>query len=108
MDTERINDLKESFNAYNQLGPAEIQELFTYINAMQLTIVCTYCGTRIVSKSIEAKMGDMINHIANCKMHPLPNLLAQVEELKQWKDIAIHQGLKIKSLEAKIKGRKNV
>ena len=50
----------------------------------ELTSICVYCGTKLISKSIDTKMNDIIEHMAECKKHPVPSMLDKLLEIKQW------------------------
>lgn len=50
----------------------------------ELTSICAYCGTKLISKSIDTKMNDVIEHMAECKKHPVPSMLDKLLEIEQW------------------------
>ena len=60
------------------------RELEQRIKELELTSVCVYCGTRLVSESIDTKMKDVIGHMAECKKHPIFILLNNLETIEKW------------------------
>jgi len=50
----------------------------------ELTSICVYCGTKLISKSIDTKMNDVIEHMAECKKHPVTSMLDKLLEIEKW------------------------
>ncbi len=50
----------------------------------ELTSICVYCGAKLISKSIDTKMNDVIEHMAECEKHPVPILLDKLANIEQW------------------------
>jgi hypothetical protein len=90
-----VRFLSKEFPDYKE----PIDPLQAEVDKLKRTTVCSYCGAIQVAAEGQDKLEMIIEHLSICQKHPVPKLLAEVEE---WKSLAVAEGLKIEELTAEL------